>query len=129
MGYLLFILFIAFFLFALWRSFAVSLSVHDGRTLDFSISRGLPFLLVAALIFIFWLSFTTVDAGCRGVALRFGALTGRTLEPGPAPLNQFPCRYKSKNSTRRPPATISPDGQSMVLVTEGLETNGSQCTR
>jgi prohibitin 2 len=83
MGYLLFILFVAFFVFALWRSFAVSLSVHDGRKVDFSISRGLPFLLVAALIFIFWLSFTTVDAGYRGVVLRFGALTGRTLEPGP----------------------------------------------
>ncbi|HXO87828.1 MAG TPA: prohibitin family protein [Candidatus Acidoferrales bacterium] len=83
MGYLLFILFVAFFLFALWRSFAVSLSVHDGRKVDFSISRGLPFLLVAVLIFIFWLSFTTVDAGYRGVVLRFGALTGRTLEPGP----------------------------------------------
>lgn len=83
MGYLLFILFVAFFLFALWRSFAVSLSVHDGRKVDFSISRGLPFLVVAALIFVFWLSFTTVDAGYRGVVLRFGALTGRTLEPGP----------------------------------------------
>jgi prohibitin 2 len=83
MGYLLFILFVAFFLFAVWRSFAISLSVHDGRKVDFSISRGLPFLLVAALIFIFWLSFTTVDAGYRGVVLRFGALTGRTLEPGP----------------------------------------------
>lgn len=83
MGYLLFILFVAFFLFALWRSFAVSLSVHDGRKIDFSISRGLPFLLAAALIFVFWLSFTTIDAGYRGVVLRFGALTGRTLEPGP----------------------------------------------
>jgi regulator of protease activity HflC (stomatin/prohibitin superfamily) len=83
MGYLLFVLFLAFFLFALWRSFAVSLSVHDGRKIDFSLSRGLPFLVVAAMIFVFWLSFTTVDAGYRGVVLRFGALTGRTLEPGP----------------------------------------------
>jgi len=83
MGYLLFVLFLAFFLFALWRSFAVTLSVHDGRKIDFSLSRGLPFLVIAAMIFAFWLSFTTVDAGYRGVVLRFGALTGRTLEPGP----------------------------------------------
>jgi hypothetical protein len=81
----LFILFAAFFLLALGRSFAGSLSIHDGRMVDFSISRGLPFLLVAALIFIFWRSFTTVDAGYRGAVLRFGALPGRTLEPGPAP--------------------------------------------
>jgi hypothetical protein len=53
MGYLLFILFVAFFLFALWRSFAASLSVHNGRKVDLSISRGLPLLLLAALIFIF----------------------------------------------------------------------------
>ncbi len=83
MGYLLFLLFVACFLFALYRSFAISLSVHDGRKVDFSIARGLPYLVAAALIFVFWLSFTTVDAGTRGVVLRFGALTGRTLEPGP----------------------------------------------
>ena len=83
MGYLLFIVFLAFLLFALWRSFSISLSVHDGRKVDFSIARGLPYLLAAALIFVFWLSFTTVDAGYRGVVLRFGALTGRILDPGP----------------------------------------------
>jgi prohibitin 2 len=83
MGYLLFLLFLACFLFALYRSFAISLSVHDGRKVDFNLARGLPFLIVAALIFVFWLSFTTVDAGYRGVVLRFGALTGRTLDPGP----------------------------------------------
>jgi len=83
MGYLLFFLFLAFLLFAVWRSVVVNLSVHDGRRLSVSLSRGLPFLIVSALIFVFWLSFTTVDAGYRGVVLRFGALTGRTLEPGP----------------------------------------------
>jgi prohibitin 2 len=34
-------------------------------------------------VFIFWMSFTTVDSGYRGVVLRFGAVTGRALEPGP----------------------------------------------
>ena len=43
MGYLLFVLFLAFFLFALWRSFAVTLSVHDGRKIDFSLSRACRF--------------------------------------------------------------------------------------
>ena len=83
MGYRLFNWLVAFFLFALRRSLAVSPCVHDGRTVGFSISRGLPFLLIAATILIFWLSFTTVDAGYGRVVLRFGALTGRTLEPGP----------------------------------------------
>ena len=83
MGYVLFFLFLACFLFAMYRSFAISLSVHDGRKVDFNIARGLPFLVAAALIFIFWMSFTTVDAGYRGVVLRFGASTGRTLDPGP----------------------------------------------
>ncbi len=83
MGYLLFILFVAFLLLALWRSFDVTFSPHDGRKMAFRIARGLPFLLVSALIFVFWISFTTVDAGYRGVVLRFGALTGRTLDPGP----------------------------------------------
>jgi hypothetical protein len=81
MGYLLFILFVIFSVRAL--EIVRRLPLRDGRKVDFSISRGLPFLFVAALIFIFWLSFTTVDAGYRGVVLRFGALTGRTLEPGP----------------------------------------------
>lgn len=83
MGYLLFIAFVAFLLFGIWRATAITLSVHEGRKLDFNLSRGLPFFAISALIFVFWLSFTTIDAGYRGVVLRFGALTGRTLEPGP----------------------------------------------
>jgi prohibitin 2 len=83
MGYLLFFLFVVFLLLGLWRSFAVSLSVHDGRKVDVHPSRGIPFFVAAALVFVFWLSFTTVDAGYRGVVLRFGASTGRTLDPGP----------------------------------------------
>jgi hypothetical protein len=66
MGTLLFILFVAFFLFALGRSFAVSLSVHHGRRVDFSISRGLRFPLLAALLFIFWLSFTMANGLTEG---------------------------------------------------------------
>src|SRR5579864_6826843 len=83
MGYLLFIAFVAFLLLGIWRATAITLSVHEGRKLDFNLSRGLPFFAISALIFVFWLSFTTIDAGYRGVVLRFGALTGRTLEPGP----------------------------------------------
>jgi prohibitin 2 len=83
MGYLLFILFVAFLLLGIWRATAISLSAHDGRNVDFHPARGIPFFVLSALIFIFWLSFTTVDAGYRGVVLRFGALTGRTLQPGP----------------------------------------------
>jgi prohibitin 2 len=83
MGYLLFIVFVAFLLLGIWRATAITLSVHEGRKLDLKLSRGLPFFAISALIFVFWLSFTTIDAGYRGVVLRFGALTGRTLEPGP----------------------------------------------
>lgn len=83
MGYLLFVLFVGFLLLGIWRATAITLSVHDGRKVDFSLSRGAPFFVLSALIFVFWLSFTTIDAGYRGVVLRFGALTGRTLQPGP----------------------------------------------
>ena len=83
MGYLLFILFVGFLVLGIWRATAITLSVHDGRKIDFNLGRGLPFFILSALIFIFWMSFTTIDAGYRGVVLRFGALTGRTLQPGP----------------------------------------------
>jgi regulator of protease activity HflC (stomatin/prohibitin superfamily) len=83
MGYLLLLLFVAFLILGVWRATAVTLSVHDGRKVQFNLSSGTPFFLASALIFIFWLSFTTIDAGYRGVVLRFGALTGRALEPGP----------------------------------------------
>jgi regulator of protease activity HflC (stomatin/prohibitin superfamily) len=46
-------------------------------------------LVVAAAVLVFWLSFTTVDAGNRGVVLRFGAVTGRILDPGPHLISPF----------------------------------------
>ncbi len=83
MGYVLFILFVAFLILGAWRATVITLSSQDGRKVDFHPSRGTPFFVLSALIFVFWMSFTTIDAGYRGVVLRFGALTGRTLEPGP----------------------------------------------
>jgi regulator of protease activity HflC (stomatin/prohibitin superfamily) len=43
----------------------------------------IPFVVAAALVFTLFLSFTTVNTADRGVVLRFGAVTGRTLLPGP----------------------------------------------
>jgi regulator of protease activity HflC (stomatin/prohibitin superfamily) len=42
-----------------------------------------PFFIGAAAFSILWLSFTSVDAGYRGVVLRLCAVTGRLLDPGP----------------------------------------------
>ena len=63
MGYVLFILFVAFLVFGIWRATVITLSVQDGRKVDFHLSRGTPFFVVSALIFVFWMSFTTIDAG------------------------------------------------------------------
>jgi len=83
MSALLIVLFVALFLVGVWRSAKVTLSVHDGRQVQYNLRSGLPFFILALLTFILWLSFTSVDAGSRGVVLRFGAVTGRILEPGP----------------------------------------------
>ncbi|HTR48565.1 MAG TPA: prohibitin family protein [Verrucomicrobiae bacterium] len=83
MSGLLLALFIVLLLAAIWRSVAVTLSVHDGRQVRYNIRAGAPFLVLAVLVFVLWLSFTSVDAGYRGVVLRFGAVTGRILDPGP----------------------------------------------
>jgi prohibitin 2 len=83
MSLLLVLLMIALLVIGIWRSVNVSLNVHEGRQVRYDIARGIPFLALAALTFVFWASFTAVDAGYRGVVLRFGAVTGRTLDPGP----------------------------------------------
>jgi prohibitin 2 len=71
------------------RAVNVTMNIHDGRKVKVNIGRGLPFLVVAAAVLVFWLSFTTVDAGNRGVVLRFGAVTGRILDPGPHLISPF----------------------------------------
>jgi regulator of protease activity HflC (stomatin/prohibitin superfamily) len=88
MGFLLFIIFAALLLLGLSRIVAVT-HTSQGRQLDFRLMRGAPFVVAAALIFLFWMSFVTVDSGYRGVVLRFGANTGRTLEPGPHIITPF----------------------------------------
>jgi regulator of protease activity HflC (stomatin/prohibitin superfamily) len=88
MGFLLFIIFAGLLLLGLSRIVAVT-HTSQGRQLDFRLMRGAPFVVAAALIFLFWMSFVTVDSGYRGVVLRFGANTGRTLEPGPHIITPF----------------------------------------
>lgn len=89
MSFLLLLVLVSVVLLGIWRSVAVSMNVHDGRQVRYNFLRGLPFFLAAALLFIFWMSFTTVDAGYRGVVLRFGAVTGRILDPGPHLITPF----------------------------------------
>lgn len=83
MGMLLFLVFMGLLILGLWRGVNVSMNADRGRNIRFNALRGSPFFILAALIFIFWMSFTTIDSGYRGVVLRFGAVTGRTLQPGP----------------------------------------------
>jgi len=89
MSTLLLVLSIALLLAGIWRSVNVTLSVHDGRQVRYNFSTGLPLFVLALVVFFLWMSFTTVDAGYRGVVLRFGAVTGRILEPGPHLITPF----------------------------------------
>jgi len=89
MSTLLLVLFVALLLAGIWRSVNVTLSVHDGRQIRYNFRTGLPLFVLAFATFLLWMSFTTVDAGYRGVVLRFGAVTGRTLEPGPHLITPF----------------------------------------
>ena len=89
MGLLLLLVFCALLATAIVRAVNVTMNVHDGRQIKMNLARGLPFFVLAGLTLIFWLSFTTVDAGSRGVVLRFGAVTGRTLDPGPHLITPF----------------------------------------
>jgi len=89
MGGLLLFVFVAFLLLGVWRIVVVTKSAHGDSQLSSHVGSGIPFFTAAALVFIFWMSFTTVDSGYRGVVLRFGAVTGRTLEPGPHLITPF----------------------------------------
>jgi regulator of protease activity HflC (stomatin/prohibitin superfamily) len=83
MAPLLLVLVLGFLALGIWRTIVITMNVHDGRRVGYSLARGFPFFVIAAVILIFWMSFTTVDAGYRGIVLRFGAVTGRVLDPGP----------------------------------------------
>lgn len=89
MSVLLVVLFIALFLAGIWRSVNVTMNIHEGRQIRYNFRAGIPFFVLALLTLILWLSFTSVDAGYRGVVLRFGAVTGRILEPGPHLITPF----------------------------------------
>src|ERR1700683_4313209 len=60
-------------------------SIDSTRRLhyNFHFASFLPYLIASLALFLLFSSFTTVDTGYRGVVLRFGAVTGRTLAPGP----------------------------------------------
>jgi regulator of protease activity HflC (stomatin/prohibitin superfamily) len=84
MGIVFFLMFIALLGVGVFRSLGITKdSRTDDISLHFSALKGVPFYIASVLVFTLWLSFTTVDTGYRGVVLRFGATTGRTLDPGP----------------------------------------------
>jgi regulator of protease activity HflC (stomatin/prohibitin superfamily) len=87
-GLLLFA-FVALCLLGAWRVFVAAKAARGDGQNTASLTRGIPFFVAAGLIFIFWMSFTAVDSGYRGVVLRFGAATGRMLEPGPHLITPF----------------------------------------
>jgi prohibitin 1 len=89
MSLFLLLIFVGLLAAGIARAVNVTMNIHDGRQVKVNIGRGLPFLVVAAAVLVFWLSFTTVDAGNRGVVLRFGAVTGRILDPGPHLISPF----------------------------------------
>jgi regulator of protease activity HflC (stomatin/prohibitin superfamily) len=89
MGGLLLFAFVALVLLGAWRILVATRAAHVGSQFTSHIGNGIPFFIAAGLIFIFWMSFTTVDSGYRGVVLRFGAVTGRTLEPEPHMITPF----------------------------------------
>lgn len=59
MGMLLFLVFMGLLVLGLWRGVNVSMNADRGRNIRFNTLRGSPFFILAALIFIFWMSFTT----------------------------------------------------------------------
>ena len=78
MGGLLLFVFIALCMLGAWRVFVASKAGRGDGAIFPNLAHGIPFFIAAGLIFVFWMSFTTVDSGYRGVVLRFGAVTGRT---------------------------------------------------
>jgi hypothetical protein len=89
MGGLLLFVFVAFVLLGLWRVRVAAKSAHGDGQVSSHLGSGVSFFIAAGLVFIFWMAFTTVDSGYRTVVPRFGAVTGRTLEPGPHLITPF----------------------------------------
>ncbi|MGH8337405.1 MAG: SPFH domain-containing protein, partial [Gammaproteobacteria bacterium] len=82
MTILLVLIFIVFAGVGLLRAVHFIEDAHGDRAIKFSALRGAPFWVLAAVTLVCLMSFVTVDAGYRGVVLRFGATTGRVLSPG-----------------------------------------------
>jgi hypothetical protein len=59
MGGLLLFVFVAFVLLGVWRIVVVTKSAHGDSQLSSQVGSGIPFFIAAALVFIFWMSFTT----------------------------------------------------------------------
>lgn len=64
------------------RAIRVIRNADGDRAIKFSAVRSAPWWILAAVALLALMSFVTVDAGYRGVVLRFGATTGRVLNPG-----------------------------------------------
>ena len=82
MTLLLVILFLVFLAVGFLRAVHIIENENGRRSLRFSTVRGAPWWIVSVAALLFLMSFVTVDAGYRGVVLRFGATTGRVLNPG-----------------------------------------------
>ncbi|MGH9782381.1 MAG: prohibitin family protein, partial [Candidatus Acidiferrales bacterium] len=82
MTIVLLFIFIVFVGVGLFRAVHFIENVHGDRSIKVSALRGAPFWVLAAITLVCLMSFVTVDAGSRGVVLRFGATTGRVLNPG-----------------------------------------------
>lgn len=82
MTFLLIMALVVFLGIAATRAFRIVRTSDGDRSIKFSSPRGAPWLILAAVALLGLVTFVTVDAGYRGVVLRFGATTGRVLNPG-----------------------------------------------
>lgn len=82
MSLLLIVVFAVFVAVGLLRAVRIVEDERGHRMVRFSMVRGAPWWIVSLVALLFLMSFVTVDAGYRGVVLRFGATTGRVLNPG-----------------------------------------------
>lgn len=82
MTLLLILVFVVFLGVGLLRAVHIIENENGHRSVRFSVLRGAPWWVFSAVALVSLMSFVTVDAGYRGVVLRFGATTGRVLNPG-----------------------------------------------
>jgi hypothetical protein len=66
MGGLLLFVFVVVCLLGTWRVFVATKGVHGNGQVAGSLTQGIPFFIAAALIFVFWMSFTTVAERVEG---------------------------------------------------------------